>query len=335
MQKDAAERFTVTIHVAAPGTPRWGERDSVPVRLENSSVGHMFLTIDDGSGRDPKSYGYTRAPTPTNPDAGEVDTYDNLVYRNPRYERTIEVSREQYDKIMEFAEAPEKHGFDKNNYNLVTNACTDFAWGALNHAGLRPVGLAGEIRNYEGSIKVLDNIPAINAIPQQVKDSELDKVKWNDMPTQTFGQWWISQNGERTQDAHPLSGTPADPSHADHTRLNQLHQQVADLGAFGAQNGNVSASLLALSKEQQFTRVDDVLLGERRGDAAPNLFIVQGDRSDPAHQRASLPADVAAQTPVAASFERIEQLAQAQPQRDAQRQQEEQQLAQTHAPRMA
>jgi hypothetical protein len=131
-----------------------------------------------------------------------------------------------------------------------------------------------------------------------------------------------------------LSGTPADPSHADHTRLNQLHQQVADLGAFGAQNGNVSASLLALSKEQQFTRVDDVLLGERRGDAAPNLFIVQGDRSDPAHQRASLPADVAAQTPVAASFERIEQLAQAQPQRDTQRQQEEQQLAQTHAPRM-
>ncbi|PTT50065.1 hypothetical protein DBR33_07090, partial [Stenotrophomonas sp. HMWF022] len=150
----------------------------------------MFLTIDDGSGRDPKSYGYTRAPTPTNPDAGEVDTYDNLVYRNPRYERTIEISREQYDKIMEFTEAPEKHGFDKNNYNLVTNACTDFAWGALNHAGLRPVGLAGEIRSYEGSIKVLDNIPAINAIPQQVKDSELDKVKWNDMPAQTFGQWW-------------------------------------------------------------------------------------------------------------------------------------------------
>jgi len=312
-----------------------GERDSVPVRLDNSSVGHMFLTLHDGSKEDPKSYGYTRAPTATNPDAGEVDVYDNLVYQNPRFERTIEISKEQYDKIIEFAESPEKYGFDKDNYNLVTNACTDFAWGALNHAGLRPVGLAGEIRNYEGTIKVLDNILPINAIPQQVKDSDLDKVKWNDMPTQTFGQWWISQNGERAQDAHPLNGTPADPSHADHARLNQLHQQVADAGAFGAEQGNVSASLLALSRENAFARVDEVLVGERRGDAAPNLFIVQGERTDPAHLRASVPADVAAQTPVAASFERIEQLAQWQQQRDGQRLQEEQQLQQSHGPRMA
>ncbi|WP_117309391.1 XVIPCD domain-containing protein [Stenotrophomonas sp. G4] len=66
-----------------------------------------------------------------------------------------------------------------------------------------------------------------------------------------------------------------------------------------------------------------------------SIFIVQGDRNVPAHRRASLPADVTAQTPVVASFERIEQLAQAQPQRDAQRHQEEQQLVQAHAPGMA
>ncbi|MCR8714811.1 XVIPCD domain-containing protein [Stenotrophomonas indicatrix] len=260
---------------------------------------------------------------------------DVWVYDNPRFERTIEISKEQYDRILEFSADPKKHGFDMN-YDFFSNACTDFAWGALNHAGLRPVGLAGEINNYEGATKVLDNIRAVNTIPQQVKGSELDKVQWNPMPKQTFREWMFTENGEHLRNSSiAAAGTPADPSHADHTRLNQLHQQVADLGAFGAQNGNVSASLLALSKEQQFTRVDDVLLGERRGDAAPNLFIVQGDRNDPAHQRASLPADVAAQTPVAASFERIEQLAQALPQRDAQRQQEEQQLAQAHAPRMA
>lgn len=339
--QDAAERYTVTIHAAAPGTPRKGMRAGQRIDLDDSQVGHMYLSLDRtnsfdeaGNKKEPLSYGFTRELASDGSSSGIVDLNDVRIYQNPRFERTIEISKEQYDKIIEFAKAPEKHGFDKDNYNLVTNACTDFAWGALNHAGLRPVGLAGEIRNYEGSIKVLDNIPAINAIPQQVKDSDLDKVKWNDMPTQTFGQWWISQNGERTQGAYPLNDTPADPSHADHARLNQLHQQVAATGAFGADQGNISASLLALSKEQQFARVDEVLLGERRGDAAPNLFIVQGDRTDPAHLRASLPADVAAQTPVAASFERIEQLAQAQPQRDAQRLQEEQQLQQSHAPRM-
>jgi len=110
---------------------------------------------------------------------------------------------------------------------------------------------------------------------------------------------------------------------------------VADLGAFGARNGNVSASLLALSKEQQFSRVDEVVLGEQRGDTAPQLFIVQGDRSDPAHQRASMPAEVAAQAPVEASFDRVAQLQQNQRQGDAQRLQEEQQLQQSHGPRMA
>ncbi len=63
------------------------------------------------------------------------------VYDKPRFERTIEISKEQYDRILEFSADPKKHGFDMN-YDFFSNACTDFAWGALNHAGLRPVGLA-------------------------------------------------------------------------------------------------------------------------------------------------------------------------------------------------
>ncbi|MEN5290943.1 XVIPCD domain-containing protein [Stenotrophomonas lactitubi] len=336
MHKDDAERYSVTIHLAAPGTPRYG-RDGEGNRLllEPSFAGHMFLSLHRSGEPLPESVGFTLAGTKESPNRGKVDDLDVSVYDKPRFERTIEISKEQYDRILEFSADPKKHGFDMN-YDFFSNACTDFAWGALNHAGMRPVGLAGEIKNYEGASRVLDNVLPVNAIPQQVKGSELDKVQWNPMPKQTFREWMFTENGEHLRNnSIAAAGTPADPSHADHTRLNQIHQQVADLGTFGAQNGNVSASLLALSKEQQFARVDDVLLGDRRGDAAPNLFIVQGDRNDPAHQRASLPADVAAQTPVAASFERIEQLAQALPQRDAQRQQEEQQLAQTHAPRMA
>ncbi|MBR7560584.1 hypothetical protein KC218_28975, partial [Mycobacterium tuberculosis] len=77
-----------------------------------------------------------------------VDDTDLRVYDKPRFERTIEISKEQYDRILEFSADPKKHGFDMN-YDFFSNACTDFAWGALNHAGLRPVGLAGEITNYE------------------------------------------------------------------------------------------------------------------------------------------------------------------------------------------
>lgn len=237
----------------------------------------MFLSLRRSGEPLPESIGFTHAGTKDEPNRGKVDDMDVSVYDKPRFERTIEISKEQYDRILEFSADPKKHGFDMN-YDFFSNACTDFAWGALNHAGLRPVGLAGEITNYEGATKVLDNIRAVNAIPQQVKGSELDRVQWNPMPKQTFREWMFTENGEQWRGNSTLaaSGSPADPAHDDHARLNQIHQQVADLGAFGARNGNVSASLLALSKEQQFSRVDEVVLGEQRGDTAPKLFIVQG-----------------------------------------------------------
>ncbi|MBH1491067.1 hypothetical protein I5U90_15910 [Stenotrophomonas maltophilia] len=336
MSKEA-ERYTVTIHLAAPGTPRVDVGNAGQKRLlDPSFAGHMFLSLTRSNDPVPVSRGFTMGNDRANPSLGKVDDTDLRVYDKPRFERTIEISKAQYDRILEFSADPKKHGFDMN-YDFFSNACTDFAWGALNHAGLRPVGLAGEITNYEGATRVLDNIRAVNAIPQQVKGSELDRVQWNPMPKQTFREWMFTENGEQWRGNSTLaaSGTPADPAHDDHARLNQIHQQVADLGAFGARNGNVSASLLALSKEQQFSRVDEVVLGEQRGDTAPKLFIVQGDRGDPAHQRASMPAELAAQAPVEASFERVAQLQQNLPQRDVQRLQEQQQLEQSHGPRMA
>lgn len=139
-----------------------------------------------------------------------------------------------------------------------------------------------------------------------------------------------------------VAGTLLDPSHPDHRLFAQLIQKVAELDAahgrtFDDTSQRISASLLVLAKQNNLSRVDHVLLSRltKSSHEAESIFIVQGDRNDPAHQRASLPADVAAQTPVVVSFERIEQLAQAQPQRDAQRHQEEQQLAQARAPGMA
>jgi len=61
----------------------------------------------------------------------------------------------------------------------------------------------------------------------------------------------------------------------------------------------VSASLYVLAKENGLSRVDHVMLSERtpNATAAENIFVVQGERNDPAHLRASMPTAQAAQTP--------------------------------------
>lgn len=338
MHKDEAVRYTVTIHLAAPGTPR--------LNGDNSFAGHMFLSLNRSDSPEAASFGFTLEPTRENPKQGRVDDGDLGVYKDPRYQRTLEISKDQYEKIREFATDPKKHGFD-TNYDFFTNACTDYAWGALNHAGLHRQTFLGEHKSYEGAAKVLQNIPAIESIPQQVKGSALDKVIWNDMPKQTLLEQLISENGVREDPAgRAVAAVPSDPSHPDHALFAQLSGKVANLDAdngrtFDATSSRVAASLLVLAKENHFSRVDHVLLSDRTAtsEAAHNIFIVQGEPGNPAHLRASLPTATAAQTPVEASFERVEQLAQAQQQAAPTRGQEEalqrQVQEQQTAPRMA
>ena len=101
------------------------------------------------------------------------------------------------------------------------------------------------------------------------------------------------------------------------TRFSRRSTRAARLDAergrsFDATSENISASLYALAKANGLTRVDHVLLSDRtaQADVAQNIFIVQGERNDPAQLRASMPTAVAAQTPAETSFERAEQLSQ-------------------------
>ncbi|MFI8719369.1 XVIPCD domain-containing protein [Stenotrophomonas sp. NPDC077464] len=68
-----------------------------------------------------------------------------------------------------------------------------------------------------------------------------------------------------------------------------------------------------LAKENGLSHVDHVVLSDRTSHAAAaeNIFVVQGERNDPAHLRASMPTVQAAQAPLEASLERGEQLASA------------------------
>ncbi len=103
-------------------------------------------------------------------------------------------------------------------------------------------------------------------------------------------------------------------SHPDYLLYSQIRAGVQRLDA---QHGRASdeasdrlaASLLPLAKENGLTRIDHVMLSDGRNrDVAPgqNVFLVQGRPDDPSMLRAHMPTQVATQTPVAESMQRLE-----------------------------
>ncbi len=92
----------------------------------------------------------------------------------------------------------------------------------------------------------------------------------------------------------------------------QIQRGVAGLDAqhgrsYEATSERMTTSLFALAKERGLHSVDHVLLSGPTADkpAGSNVFLVQGDPSNPAHSRAAMPTAVAAQTPIEESVRSI------------------------------
>jgi hypothetical protein len=289
MGKDAP--YTVTIYVAAPGTPLKSGG--------TSAAGHMYLSVShDGETRSfgfaPKEHGASSGP-------GAVTGRDVDDYVKPFYARTMEISKDQYERLMAYGAESKKHGFDMD-YNGLSNSCIDFTWSALNHAGLHRQSKSGQDKDYEGAVRPLENKQEIQKIPDPIPGSKLNTEHDNPMPKRTLKQWLISENG-------PYEGVEGDPMMA------QIRGKVAELDAangrtFDPTSERISASLFVLAKENGLSRVDHVMLSERtaQSPAAENIFVVQGERGDPGHLRGSMATAHAAQTPVEVSMERGEQL---------------------------
>ncbi|WP_309688545.1 XVIPCD domain-containing protein [Stenotrophomonas sp. SORGH_AS_0321] len=231
---------------------------------------------------------------------GKVSLFDAESYVDPYYARTIEVTREQYEKIREFGAEPTSFGFDPK-YDAFSNGCTDFTWGALNHAGLHMQVGPIPIERHEGALKPLNNIPAIESIKAPFPESDLNKVERNPMPERDWKQFLLSDS--------------------DRVMMDQVNRSVASLDAAHGRTPDETSermcgSLFCLAKENGLSRVDHVLLSQanEQGHAGTNVFVVQGDPSDPAHLRASMPTAVAAQTPVSESMEQAQQISQSQQQ---------------------
>lgn len=286
------DRYIVSIYVAAPGTP---------LRAGGTSMaGHVYYTVSDGKtshslGFAPEEHGARSGP-------GKVYTNDADQYQKPIYRRDMEISKEQYDKLLAFGNAPAKHGFEMN-YNGASNSCIDFTWGALNHAGLHRHNILGmERKGFEGNLKPLDNVDAIRSIRAPFPDSELNREVRNPMPERTLMQRLISEQHLPQKDRELLESIRSKVAEVD-----QQHGRVYDDAS-----ERISASLLALAKEKGIERVDYVALSQATADAGAGqrIYLIEGDPANPAHTRASMETATAAQAPVEQSFAKVEQLEQ-------------------------
>ncbi|MGV8960831.1 MAG: XVIPCD domain-containing protein [Stenotrophomonas sp.] len=122
------------------------------------------------------------------------------------------------------------------------------------------------------------------------------------------------------QQATPaVAMTPMQAGHPDHALYQQIREHVTVLDAkhgrdFDATSERMTASLLVLAKDNGLDRMDHVLLSHATAgkDAAHYVFVVQGEPSNPAHQRGAMPTEQAATTSVEASMQQFEVVSQEQ-----------------------
>ncbi|WP_228885821.1 XVIPCD domain-containing protein [Stenotrophomonas rhizophila] len=307
MSMEHEHRYTVTVYLAAPGTP---------LRDGNTSLsGHMYLQVSDGVNHDSYGFGAGGHDAAGAASAGaEVSRGDAVAYQDPYYARTLEISRAHYDSLRVFGADPRQHGFDMAQ-PFAANRCSDFAWAALDHAGIHSyLGLGAETVQ-ESAFSVLFNLPEIQSIRPPFPASPLNAERHHPLPGRDVAHRPLSAPvappAPETTRPLPTVITPADPMHPDHGLLAQVSSKVAELDAangrtFDATSERISANLLALAKQNNLSRVDHVLLSTRTEDAhaAQKIFIVQGDRDDPAHLRASMPTEVAAKPDADAASKR-------------------------------
>ena len=120
------------------------------------------------------------------------------------------------------------------------------------------------------------------------------------------------------------------PGHPDHALYQQIREGVEQLDAkhgrsFDATSERMTASLLVLAKDSDLSHVDHVLISNATSShpAGHTLFVVQGETSDPAHLRASIPTAEAAQTPVEESLLQFDSVSREAQQRALANQQEQ------------
>lgn len=287
--------YTVTTYVAAPGTPTIDQNTG---QRGESLPGHMYYKISDG--HEDNGYGFAPLGHGRPLGQGGVSRNDFESYQNPVYARTIEITRDQYEKLKEFGNAGvNRHEtyFDLT-YNGATNSCIDFTWGALNHAGLHqqlpfPNGQSMPLRTADGEVLPVSNIAALQSIPAPIPDSPYNRVETNPPPPRWAEKAGQAKDGamDRFQDvlddlkcevfpkmpACPPDGAsldpkralpdPRDPASPDHRMYKQIEAGVTRHDAqhgrdFDGVSERLSMQGFVDAKAAGLTSADHVVLNE-------------------------------------------------------------------------
>ena len=256
-----ADQYVLTVYVAAPGTPLTNPEDTPG---QTSAAGHMYYGIKHGAeklsfGFAPRDHGVSKGP-------GKITDFEVNNYKDPRYQRTIEITKEQYEKLKDFGPDPQKFGFNLF-YKGMSNSCIDFTWAALSHAGIYKTDYAGRAgrtadKNYEGSLKPLDNIDAIKSIRAPVPQSPLNKEHYNPMPPQSAFQWLLSENAAPAS-AHPLFAQA-------------IKQLPANTPVNLQQRRNAATAIAVAAAEKGMTRIDRVAFNKAALRGPSSSFTVRG-----------------------------------------------------------
>ena len=305
------DRYTLTVYVAAPGTPLLDDfgdgRGYVPTG-ETSTHGHMYYVVSDGKAE--RSYGFApREEGDINGPGGVKDT-DLSSYRNPHYSRTVEVTAGQFKALDSFGRAGMEGrapGFD-SEYRDARNNCVDFTWAALRHAGIYrgdlSINLPGDrydvrLKPFEGSLKPMDNIDDVRDIKAPFPNSELNQETRHPMPSRNPLQRLLSEDG--------LS----DPAHPLHKDFTNIRSGVAAMDAAAnkprdAHSANMEASLLRLAVQSDI-RADWAMLGiaTEHLQAGKNVFVGQGEPTAQPRRWMHMDTQAAINTPAEDSFKQV------------------------------
>ncbi|MSN97156.1 hypothetical protein F1B92_08285, partial [Campylobacter sp. FMV-PI01] len=159
--------YTLTINIEAALTAHIGDSGNTSI----SPAGHMWYSVQKDNEK-PKEFGF--ASVSGKPfDSGRIATNDGQAYvGNPAYSRTIEISEEQYNKLLN-----SPSGFNTDKYDVVANNCISFTWESLKNAGF-------ETSDFKGAFYPEQNSKYIDELfdnPSKFKDNA--ENQYNKYPT--------------------------------------------------------------------------------------------------------------------------------------------------------
>jgi len=172
----------------------------------------MWYSIRNGSDEE---QGYGFAPTKSSlRTTGRVTTDDNDVYYKPRYERTIEITKEQHERLQAFGQdsVGKKH-FDTSIYNAGTNSCVDFTWNAIRYAGLDTLDTdTAWYESKDGAVVPKHNWGRVKKIKNPaIPSSKLNKIYEGRTRTVEEARAELSSAEANRADAVQMAVTPSAP----------------------------------------------------------------------------------------------------------------------------